>query len=48
MMCMLDVPDLLFGFSNLNDVPQVDAGGDQQSAAVHTRWNLGILSESQR
>ena len=42
MMCMLDVPDLLFGFSNLNDVPQVDAGGDQQRRAIRASWDLGI------
>ena len=39
---VLAVSNLLFGFSNLNDVPQVDARCDQQRAAVRTDWNLGF------
>ena len=34
--------NLLFRFCNLNDVPQVDAGGDQQSRAIRASWDLGI------
>ena len=38
--------DLLFSFSNLYDVPQVDAGRDQQRAPVFTHWNLGFQNLS--
>ena len=34
--------NLLFRFCNLYDVPQVDAGGDQQSRAIRASWDLGI------
>ena len=34
--------NLLFRFCNLNDVPQVDAGGDQQRRAICASWDLGI------
>ena len=34
--------NLLFRFCNLYDVPQVDAGGDQQRRAIHASWDLGI------
>ena len=34
--------NLLFRFCNLNDVPQVDAGSDQQSRAIRASWDLGI------
>ena len=34
--------NLLFRFSNLYDVPQVDAGSDQQSRAIRASWDLGI------
>ena len=31
---------LLFSLSDLYDVPQVYAGGDQQGGLIYTRWNL--------
>ena len=34
--------NLLFRFCNLYDVPQVDAGGDQQRRAIRASWDLGI------
>ena len=44
MFCLVFVY-LLFSLSDLYDVPQVYAGGDQQGGLIYTRWNLRNYSK---